>query len=106
MLCGSVDFAAKYGFPQLRSFIKGGAYNPNEWHDGHGGVDLDSIMIYDSERASVPRCQEGDYLAFCPIIMWWKAKDGSMIEGKIQLNRRPSQKDVGFIKRFYPFPAQ
>jgi len=98
----NIEYARKYDF-RGSAYVKGGP-EKDKPIDGDGGFDYESIMLYSSIGNSDGRCY--DDVEQCPLVKITKDEGGNVIgKERIWNIKKPSQKDVQFVKKYYPWGA-
>jgi hypothetical protein len=70
--------------------------------DDSSDFDYDSIMLYPSIGNSDGRCY--DDIEQCPLVKIKKDENGNIVgKERIWDIKKPSQKDVEFVKKYYPW---
>lgn len=96
LLCNEVDFARDYHFAGSE-FVKnlGGRVRDD------GDFDLQSVMLYSSDRAAGWKCVFD--LTACPLVQYLKVGEGVVGLERIPVHEVPSRRDVEWVKRWYPW---
>ena len=102
-LCNDQVFAKRYGILSP-VFLKGEQGRNVDEPEINLGFDVDSIMMYESESISTPRClTEEDY---CALRKWHRTaaggRDRSRPPLKIQTPTWPSDGDARWVQKWYP----
>ncbi|KAF1960544.1 hypothetical protein CC80DRAFT_488844 [Byssothecium circinans] len=99
------EFAREYGFSGA-AYTKGG-FEPENPIDDPSGFDYDSIMLYPSTfgtSASNDRCATD--VNFCPLAKVVRDAQGKVVgKERIEEKFKPSERDAGWIRKYYPWPA-
>lgn len=102
-LCDDFLFAAKYGFMGT-AYTKNDRYKNIPFILDEGEFDYQSIMMYPSNAYSGPECQGTiDNLDKCVLVALDRVKGVVRSKSFMHTNLDPSQGDVEFVRRYYPF---
>lgn len=102
-LCENYEKAKEYSSPSF-PYIKGAGLDINTKPalDGPGGLDINSIMMYDSFHGSAH--SPYDRIDTAVLVAIKKDANGNKIPGSetmFHAAQKPSRKDAEFVKRFY-----